>query len=272
MTDASEVLVSCLMVTLGSPDRLAMARAAVSAYCDQTHPRRELLIVTDPGAGEGLAAMIQALGRDDIRLIAPDGPAPLGALRNFARRNARGEVHCQWDDDDLYHPDRLSRQLSVLLETGAQAVCLREVMQFFPADRAIYGINWWATEAGVFPGSLMCRADAPAVYPETGAQARLGEDLDFVRQLGEGLEPLADAPHLYVYVSHGANSWAGDHHRMLAQRLAVSVGLLRRREARLREGLAPFDFGPGEVKVCGPTGPAFTLHEQVRSPPDRSGL
>ena len=78
-------------------------------------------------------------------------------------------------------------------------------------------------------------------------------------QLAGGLLAFAGAPHLLVYVSHGASTWHDDHHRMLARALSVSSSLLRRREAQLRAGLAPFDFGSGEVAVHGYNGVAFTL-------------
>jgi hypothetical protein len=70
---------------------------------------------------------------------------------------------------------------------------------------------------------------------------------------------LADAPHLYVYVSHGANLWSDAHHRMWANMLAMSRGMLMRREAQIREGVGVFDFGPGPITVLGSNGPAFTL-------------
>ena len=54
---------------------------------------------------------------------------------------------------------------------------------------------------------------------------------------------------------------ATQHHRMLARELAISKALLRRREAQLRAGLAPFDFGPGAVPVQGYNGLAFTLND-----------
>jgi len=46
---------------------------------------------------------------------------------------------------------------------------------------------------------------------------------------------------------------------MLARELSLSKALLQRREAQLRAGLAPIDFGPGEVTVAGYNGVAFTL-------------
>jgi glycosyltransferase involved in cell wall biosynthesis len=259
-----DILVSCLLVTLASPERIGFARRAIAAYRAQTHPKRELVIVTDPGPTEAkaaLAAHLAALGRDDIRMIEPASALTLGGLRNLARDSARGEVHCQWDDDDLHHPERIERQLGALEDSGAEAVCLQEVMQFFPATRALYCTNWRATEYTAFPGSLMCKARSTVRYPESGPESRLGEDsvvcAQFLR-LG-ALHALAGAPHLFVYLSHGANSWPDDHHRMLANRLGVSRGLLRRREAALREDLRPFDFGAGEVTMRGPNGAAFTF-------------
>jgi glycosyltransferase involved in cell wall biosynthesis len=259
-----ETLVSCLMVTLATPGRLACARRAITAYCAQSHPRRELVIVVDPASpdgGEALRDHVAGLGRGDIRIVRGEDGASLGALRNRARAEAQGAVHCQWDDDDLHHPDRVARQLDALEASGAEGVCLQELMQFFPAERALYCANWRATESTAIPGSLACRADARLSYPEAGPDARLREDSDAVGQLlsrGQ-LHALAGQPHLYVYVSHGSNSWDMDHHRMLADRLGISAGLLLRREARLREGLAAFDFGPEPVTVRGPNGPAFVL-------------
>ena len=50
-----------------------------------------------------------------------------------------------------------------------------------------------------------------------------------------------------------------ERHRTLAREIGLSAGLLRRREAELRAGLAPIDFGPGPVTVAGYNGVAFTL-------------
>jgi hypothetical protein len=55
------------------------------------------------------------------------------------------------------------------------------------------------------------------------------------------------------------NTRSNDFHAMLAERLGVSQGLLRRREAKIREWLQAFDFGAGVVSVQGPNGVAFTL-------------
>ena len=262
--NSSQFVVSCLMVTLPSTERLPFVKRAIAAYCAQTHSPRELIVVLDHGpadAKSAIAAHIRSLGRDDIRIIESAGTVTLGALRNLSRASARGEVHCQWDDDDLHHPQRVELQLAALAASNAQAVCLQDVMHFFSAPRALYWTNWHATEPTVMPATLMCRATAPVCYPESGPEASLGEDsnvcMQFLR-LG-ALHPLLGVPHMMVYVNHDANTRSADFHRMLATRLGVSQGLLRRREAKIREWLRAFDFGAGAVSVRGPNGVAFTV-------------
>jgi hypothetical protein len=107
----------------------------------------------------------------------------------------------------------------------------------------------------------MVRRETPIQYPTEGSLAHLGEDLEVAKGLiARGhVGYLAGMPHLFVYVSHGSNSWNDGHHKMLADQLSISQALLRRREAQLREGLAPHGFSPGSISVLGSNGPAFTL-------------
>jgi glycosyltransferase involved in cell wall biosynthesis len=258
-------LVSCLTVTQCTWLRFAFLKNAIGDYCRQTHAARELVIVLDSGPAETRQAILDhvaGLGRDDIRIVEGRPGAALGALRNQSAAAARGAVLCQWDDDDRHHPERIAGQLKALIDSQNEAVCLQELMQYFPATRSLYCTNWRATEHGSMPGTLMFRASARVPYPETGDTARLAEDSAVHRAYSQrkAMGALAGAPHLYVYVSHGANSWHQGHHRMLADELGISAGLLRRREAAIREGLSVFDFGPEPVSVVGPSGLAFILN------------
>jgi len=254
------VRVSCVMVTL--PDRRAMMARAIEAWIGQTHGDRELIVVIDQGPPEAHAAAlatIAAFGRDDIRTVIPGRPLSLGVLRNLAVAQACGDVICQWDDDDLHHPRRIERQLAAMTQAGDAAAVLQEVMLYRAQARTLHGMNWAATPAGGLPGTLMCRREAMPAYAETGPAAALGEDLDLLQRLrtGPGVRLMAGEPHLYVYVTHGANSWPPEHHAMLAESLSISKGLLQRREAALRDGLRP--FGLDGVSVEGPNGAAFSL-------------
>ena len=134
-------------------------------------------------------------------------------------------------------------------------------MQFFPHDRSLFCLNWRATEAKGFPGTLFSEESVEIRYPEDGSFSSRGEDLVVVKELLRqgAFHVLPAMPHLYVYVSHGQNSWPEDHHRMLAERLSLTEGLLIRREAKLRAGLVPFSDLLGTATVCGSNGPAFAL-------------
>jgi len=247
------------MVSLPVPGRFAGMMRAIAAWRAQTHGDRELVIVLHPhGDGRDRAASaIAALGCDDIRVIMPDAPMSLGALRNLAVDSAAGDAICQWDDDDFHHPDRIAGQLAAATAAYRAATVLQDVMMYDQTRRTLRWTNWAATPAGGHPGTLFCRRDHMPRYPDLA----LGEDLAVLEQLRDrsSLNLQAGAPHLYVYVTHAANSTSPEHHAMLSDSLSISSGLLQRREAVLRAGLAPFDFGAGAIRVDGANGPAFTL-------------
>lgn len=248
------------MVTL--PGRRHRMIRAIEAWTRQTHVDRELVVVIDQGPQadrDAAAAAITQLGVADIKVVLPSRALSLGALRNLAVANASGDVLCVWDDDDLHHPLRVARQLAAMVQAGAKATVLQDVMLFREAPRILHWTNWAATPAGGLPGTLLCHAAAMPAYAEDGPEALLGEDLDLLQRIRADhhvLQQVAE-PHLYVYVTHGENSSSAPHHVMLANRLSISKGLLKRREATLRDGLRP--FGLDGASVEGPNGAAFSL-------------
>ncbi len=261
--------ISCLLVTTAEPSRRRMFKRSVAAYCAQAHANKELVIVSDGPreAVDEIATHLQSLGRDDVRLVRCDERLSLGALRNRSCDHASGDLFCQWDDDDIYHPQRLEEQYAELVRLQAACLYLEDTLQFITASRRLYWLNWHATEARAHPGTLLCRRSAQPRYPETGDTAERGEDSIVCLELQKtsGFATLGGRPHLYVYVTHDVNKYPRVHHEMLAEQLAISKGLLLRRESALREGLEPLDFGPGEVTVQGNNGTAFVLNENRSS-------
>jgi glycosyltransferase involved in cell wall biosynthesis len=252
------------MVTQPIAERFDGLRRSIAAYAAQTYPHRELVVLVDAGATarqEAIRAHVAGLGRDDIRVLVAPRAMTLGALRNLSWRHASGELVCQWDDDDLHHPQRIERQVIALEEQRAQAVSLQQSMHFAMGERALHCLNFHSTPWRSMAATLLCRRDAPVSYPESGELARRGEDTALIEQLqvAGGFRTLAEVPYLYVYVQHAVNTSPASHHRMLVERLAVSSGWLSRRELALRQGLAPFDFGGDALDVRGYNGCAFTL-------------
>lgn len=220
-------LVSCLMVTGRRP---ALAALAIDCFRRQTHPARELIVIDDSGTD----ALADAVGNDPdgtgglIRWVKlPPGNQPLGALRNRALAEARGDFLCQWDDDDLSAPDRLERQLGALLATGADACAPARLHLWWPAR------DWIAESSSrIWECALMWRRGAIAGYPER----RAGEDTPPVQALARsGLIAVLEAPELYTYVHHGANTfpeahwmtlWSASRRRATGEACRLRLGLM----------------------------------------------
>ncbi|GLS20951.1 hypothetical protein GCM10007874_39680 [Labrys miyagiensis] len=256
--------VSCLMVTLPVPGRLEFAKRSITDFCRQTYPNKMLIVVMNKGVvaiQQALQEYVSGLDRRDINVIVAPANHNLGELRNVSLEAANDDIICQWDDDDMHHPERLEQQITALITSDLEAVYLQDVMQYLPAEQLLYWTNWRATPLAGHPGTLMARKSAGICYPTQGPNARMGEDSAVAQNLiARGrVGYLANAAHLYVYVSHGSNTWNAAHHRMLRDELAISRALVLRREALIREGLRAHNFPADRVGVSGNNGLAFTL-------------
>jgi glycosyltransferase involved in cell wall biosynthesis len=193
-------LVSCLMVTRG---RLFPGRYAIECFQRQTYPNRELVVVVDDPACE-LLAHIARLNDERIRLVSLSADKrTLGELRNISVSEAHGKYVCQWDDDDLYDPERIQTQLGALLATRAAACILRRWTLWWPEQKklAISGSRWWE-------GSILALKSAMGVYPAW----RSGEDTAMVDEIIQRCRVLRlDAPELYIYIHHGNNTFGQQH-------------------------------------------------------------
>jgi glycosyltransferase involved in cell wall biosynthesis len=261
---ASLPTIECLMVTLPIPERLAYAQRSIDDYCRQTYPNKKLVLVHDSGPEDAIGILhnyITSLGRNDIKVVAVEGKLNLGELRNLSIENAASDIVCQWDDDDRSHPKRLEAQAAFLQAGELDAAYLQDVMQYSSSTRELYWTNWRATPAGAHPGTLMAWRTPALRYPIKGAAAKLGEDLALAMALKKqrAVGYLADMAYLFVYVSHGSNSWDDAHHQMLIKELSISKGLLKKREAVIREGLMAYGFASNTITVTGSNGPAFNL-------------
>ncbi len=264
-------LISCLTVSTG---RITLLKQAVACYIAQTYPNRELVIVTgtDPRYSRAVRIYLDSMARDDIRLIPCELPgARLGFLRNISMDEARGALICQWDDDDLYHPDRLRLQYEAMREAGADACFLTDFLQFFADTREMYWLDWsffrpMGRDRPMLPGSMLTTRDARLRYP---GGAKVGEDTVVRGQVFELFEPTGLSGHgyLYVYRFHGRNVWPRHHHRSLT-RSAVDGGFIQSRMGELRHALAALPL-PLPYRVVDRDGHAVFIYNGP-TPRDRS--
>lgn len=186
------------MVTRG---RLYPSHFAIECFRAQTYENRELVIVCDDPAAP-LASYVAGLDDPKIRYV-ETAHARLGDLRNVSVAEARGELVCQWDDDDLYHSKRLEYQAETLLESGAAAHFLGRWTMWWPRRRklAMSSIRVWE-------GTMLARREAVGNYP---AQSR-EEDTAMVTELMDKHRIMVtDEPDIYCYIVHGRNTCDQDH-------------------------------------------------------------
>jgi glycosyltransferase involved in cell wall biosynthesis len=165
-------LVSCIMPTHNRPHFVAMA---IEYFLRQDYSHRELLILddgTDP---------IEDLIPDDrrIRYFRQNHKSMVGAKRNHACEEARGEIIIHWDDDDWIADWRLSYQVKHLLREQADLCGLDRLLFCNPGS----GQAWqYVYPRGSMPwvaGGTLCYTKAfwkRNPFPDLS----VGEDTRFV--------------------------------------------------------------------------------------------
>jgi glycosyltransferase involved in cell wall biosynthesis len=119
-------LVSCILPTF---NRRRFVAQAIRHFQRQDYTERELIVVddgTDPV--EDLAG-----GDPRIRYIRLDRRLTVGAKRNLACREARGEIIVHWDDDDWMADWRVSYQVKRLEESRAE-ICGLDRLWYWQPD------------------------------------------------------------------------------------------------------------------------------------------
>ncbi|OEO28094.1 hypothetical protein VW23_000420 [Devosia insulae DS-56] len=203
-------LVSCLMVTRGDLHRVG---ASIGYFRRQIYRNKELVIVCD-AVTEGLRRLVEASG-DDIRLVRVDERLSLGLLRNISVEQARGEIVCQWDDDDIYGAHRIERGVGALLQAKADAVFLRQWCIWSPGQKIL-------TLSGtrVWEGSMLAFKRALPRYPD----AARAEDTALVEaMLATHSIALMDDPLSYCYCIHGQNTYDEPHFRAILNNASLKL-------------------------------------------------
>jgi glycosyltransferase involved in cell wall biosynthesis len=205
---AATPLLSCIMPTY---NRRPFIRLALTRFREQTYPNRELVVVDD--GRDPVGDLLQ--DEPAVRYFRIEGRLPIGAKRNRACAEARGEIVVHWDDDDWYAPDRLERQAAPILRGEADITGLenRFVLQvphrrFWTVDARLHRSMFVGDVHG---GTLAFRRSIWAGgirYPEVD----LAEDAMLLQQaLARGHRLVkVENQGSFVYVRHSANAWRFD--------------------------------------------------------------
>jgi glycosyltransferase involved in cell wall biosynthesis len=181
-------LVSVVVPTHNRPEMLAEALASVRL---QTFTDYEVIVVSN-GESEAMRGLSRACAvRYGAFFELPEGNLP--AARNFAIARANGKWIAFLDDDDIWLPNKLERQLAEAERTGADMIAC-DYIEFYTDGHEAVGqrrppAGWTFTKAichqrwGAPPSCVMVRKTALIEVGAFDPAQRFGEDGDLWRRI-----------------------------------------------------------------------------------------
>ena len=260
--------VSCVTVTVG---RVELIKRSIRCYMNQSYPNRNMVILTQgsPEQNAAIAAYVHTLQRPDMRVFDAPSSLSLGAMRNTSVELASGDVICQWDDDDLYHPERIAEQYRALrADSRRTGVAYGEFLKLFEHSRELFWCDWSGEPLPshrLLSGTIMFYREMfnafPTFYPSAGHQSKCEEDLNVLEKLmTKGEVGRVDQGHQYIYCYHGSNTYDLSHHRLTLNtkwgKKVMSVEELNGRKALLEGSLGAVGL-EGPISVRSLDGEAF---------------
>ena len=96
---------------------------AIRSVMAQTHENWRLLVIDD-GSADDTIEVVEALCREDSRITLLRNPQNMGVAktRNKGLQLCAGQYVALLDSDDVWHPEKLEKQLSLAEQTGADVV------------------------------------------------------------------------------------------------------------------------------------------------------
>ncbi len=112
MQDQTTPLITVIIPTF---NRVAYLKTALTSVFDQTMSNWEALVIDD-GSTDGTGEYVSGLNDDRVKLFTMDHCGVPAQVRNVGIVNARGRYIAFLDSDDMWAPNKLERQTSLLAE------------------------------------------------------------------------------------------------------------------------------------------------------------
>lgn len=194
----TQPFVSCILPTA---NRRAFVPQAIGYFLAQDYPHPELIIVDD-----GAESVVDVVLCDErIRYLRLENKMALGAKRNLACREARGDIIVHWDDDDWMADWRLRYQVESLLDTQADVCGLSKLWFYDPATSQAWqyvypqGQKFWVAGATLCYRKSFWRENP---FPNIN----VGEDTRFIWNSSSKKMLALDNQAFYVAMIHAANT------------------------------------------------------------------
>jgi len=201
-------LVSVIIPTYERPQFLGKAIELIQR---QDYPNLEIVIVDDGRVSQAQNPdLAGALTASNVRYIHLAERLSIGAKRNIAVENCRGEIVVHWDDDDYFREHRISAQVAPIIRGEVDMTVLEHHYYYILPTQSFYIVkraSSWGPHFGtfVFRKSLF---DSGIRYPDNS----MAEDYafaEFALNKGATVYVMNNEDGKHVYVRHH-NTWEFD--------------------------------------------------------------
>lgn len=195
-------LISCICITSNRP---VLLQKAINCFKSQNYLNKEL-IISYPKNDNSTKKLITQEQNEMLKILAieREQDISLREARNQAIKESNGEYVCIWNDDDWYHPSRISYQYNSIQNKrdGYQASILTRILLFDETKKAAYSSFNCTWEGTILCSKVILMQNQ---YPinDNGEDSHLIQFLSSRKQL----LLLDQAPFLYIYIYHGKNTW-----------------------------------------------------------------
>ena len=128
--------------------RCTMLSRAIRSVVNQTYKNIEILVVDDNEPGDefsiAVKRLINKLGYSQVKLVTQPKHINGAVARNAGIRAAKGEYICFLDDDDLYLPNKIERQVEYLKLQDSSVGGVSCLKIFFKNDKLTHISEIWA--------------------------------------------------------------------------------------------------------------------------------
>lgn len=184
-----------------SPNRRDFLRQCRKYVEAQTYRNLEWVVV-DGVAFRSKKPLFEEEGKVPIRHVQVEAGQPVGAMRNWACRYARGDVLVHFDDDDWYSPDSVEKRVALL--SGYVQVVDVIAYHVLYLGKDLYA-EMTPTRTQYRCGSGNGLAYMKRVWECKPFASHPAEDRVFVRGNQAAMRSLDDDS-LVIYVRHGGNT------------------------------------------------------------------
>ena len=230
-------MVSCVVPVFNGE---RYVREALESIHKQTYAPLEIIVVDD-GSTDNTGKVIEGLDFS-IHYVKQDNSGP-AATRNHGIRLAQGDFVAFLDADDLWHPEKLTKQMAEFQANSQLEICVTHLSHFVDSDfgkkdihyegqRRLYNIPGYTTQ------TLLTRRttfDKVGMFDHTFRNADANDWFVRAADMGASMELL---PEVLVYRRlHSSNFSRQRVSQSLDEHLEIIKASLDRR--RQRAGLSP---------------------------------